>query len=100
MVSGNGAEQVPGPPSPPRCDYCEKGRPAGVGPSYRDGCVKHDPKARAALEEDIYETALVELAHLDDDERVPAADSRDSERLVTGLRNTGNPPRTEPLSPT
>jgi hypothetical protein len=58
----------PGPAAPPYCDYCERGRPAGVGPSYRDGCPKHDPAMRAALEEDIYETALVELAHLDDDE--------------------------------
>lgn len=78
------AASVPGPPAPPLCDYCERGRPAGVGPAYRQGCPRHDPAARAALIEDIYETALIELAHLDDDvvfdlrwlmphpERVPA----------------------------
>ena len=64
------AKIPPGPPAPPRCDYCERGRPAGVGPSYRKGCPKHDPVLRAAIEEDIYEEALVSLAHLGDEEEI------------------------------
>lgn len=57
-----------GPPTPPRCPYCDDGRVAGVGPGYRAGCPKHDPKMRASLEDDIYETALLGLVHIDADE--------------------------------
>jgi hypothetical protein len=49
-----------GPPALPYCDYCERGRPPGVGPSYRKGCIRHDPTLQEARDD-----AAIVLAVID-----------------------------------